>query len=100
MAKLIFETDDGEQNEVNLDTVKSKSLSAGDIIVAKYEIGDIGEAQRPMANQALTQLKDILERVTPDDVRIVVVATRNGKEDIKLQVLRKDSKQAKKYEEA
>lgn len=100
MAKLVFETDGGEQHEISMDTIRSKSLSAGDIIVAKYEVGQLTDEQRPMANQALTQLKEILEKVTPEDVRIIVVAARNGKEDIKLQVLKKDSKQAEKYEEA
>jgi hypothetical protein len=85
MPKLIFETDDGKQSEISLKTIQSKSLKSGDIVFAYYEIGDVVE------NDAITimqKLQVFFEKLLPDDVKCVVIATRNGKEDIKLKIVK------------
>lgn len=88
MAKLLFEDDNGAQHEINLDTVKSKGITENDVVLAKYEVGDIGREYTELAGQALSRLKAMLENVFPKGVKVAVVAARNGKEDVSIKILK------------
>ena len=88
MAKLLFEDDKGQQHEVKMDTIKSKGLTENDVVLAKYEVGEIPVEYRDLAGQALAKLKSMLEQALPEGVKVVVVATRNGKEDVNIKVLK------------
>ena len=85
MAKLIFETDDGNQSEVSLKTIQSKSIKKGDIVFIYYEIGDVNEIE---ARETMSKLQVFFEKLLPDDVKAVVIATRNGKKDIKVEIVK------------
>ena len=85
MSKLIFETDDGKQSEISLKTIQSKSLKSGDIVFAYYEVGDAIEND---AKAIMQKLQVFFEKLLPDNVKCVVIATRNGKEDIKLKIVK------------
>jgi hypothetical protein len=86
--------DDGFQHEVVLTQVKAKSIDPGDVVIASYEVGDIpnDDGYRRSAGAALAQLKETLERVFPKGVNVVVVATRNGKEDISIKIIKDKTK--------
>ena len=88
MAKLLFEDDNGTQHEININTVKSKGITENDVVLAKYEVGDIDREYTELAGQALSQLKAMLENVFPEGVKVAVVATRNGKEDVSIKILK------------
>ena len=92
MAKLIFETDDGKQNEIKIDTIKTKSLTTDDVIFATYEVGDIDEDQRQMAGAELLRLKEMLELAFPEGTKVLVAASRNGKEDISIKIIKDKTK--------
>jgi len=96
MAKLLFEDDKSVSHEINLETIKTKGLTENDVVLAKYEVGEIPVEHRDLAGQALAKLKSMLEEVMPEGVKVVVIATRNGKEDINIKVLKN---KAKKFEE-
>lgn len=96
MAKLIFEDDNKIKHEINIDNVKTKGITENDVILAKYEVGEVSPEYRELAGQALSQLKTMLEQAMPEGVKVVVVATRNGKEDVNIKVLKN---KAHKFEE-
>lgn len=96
MAKLLIEDDKGVSHDINLETIKTKGLTENDVILAKYEVGELPVEYRDLAGQTLAKLKTMLEEVMPEGVKVVVVATRNGKEDIDIKVLKN---KAKKFEE-
>lgn len=85
MSKLIFEDENGEQHKLSLRSIPSKSIKKNDIIIATYEIG---EAARDYSLRALEQLRILLKNVLPEDVKVIIIATRNGKEDITLKILK------------
>lgn len=88
MGKLIFEDDSNTQHEIKIDTIKTKNITSDDVILANYEVGDIKDEYKDLASKALTQLKTMLEEVMPEGVKVVVVATRNGKKDVNIKVLK------------
>lgn len=96
-SKLIFEDEAGLQHEIKLETVKMKGITENDVVLAKYEVGDIQEEYKDLASHALTQLKNTLESVFPDGVKVVVVATKNGKEDVDIKILKN---KIEKYQDA
>ena len=98
-AKLLFEDDEGNQHEINMASIKTKGLTEKDVILAKYEIGDIQPEYREMARQALSQLKVKLEEVMPEGIKVAVVATRNGKEDLDIKILKNKAEKFKEEEE-
>jgi len=85
MSKLIFETDDGSQSEISLKSIPSKSLKSGDIVFAYYEVGDSPEQT---SRESMQKLQVFFEKLLPNDVKCVVIATRNGKEDVKLKIIK------------
>jgi len=87
MAKLLFETDDGEAREINLNTIKVKNISENDVIIASYEIGDIAEDKSNLVSSELIRLKSMLEQAFPK-TKILVTAMRNGKEDIAIKIIK------------
>jgi ribosomal protein L18E len=92
MGKLLFETDNGETHEVKLNTVKVKSLTQDDVIIANYEIGDLADEKRELVGAELIRLKEMLTQAFPEGTKILVTAMRHGKEDISLRVV-KDKKE-------
>lgn len=90
MSKLLFQDDSGNNFEINLSSIKSEDLHDGDSIIARYEVGD---APSKDVQFALAQLKDMLQGLLPQGVKVVVLAVRNGKGDIELQTIKNlDSK--------
>jgi len=87
MAKLLFETDDGETREINLNTIKTKSITEGDVIIASYEIGDIAEDKNNLVAAELVRLKTMLEQAFPK-TKILVTAMRHGKEDVSIKIIK------------
>lgn len=85
MAALFFEDTNGEMHEIKLQAIKKQSLKKGDVLVVNYEVGD---APSDQANDALRQLREIFRRVIPEGVEIVIIATRNGEEDISLKIMK------------
>lgn len=85
MGKLLFEDKDGSQHEINLQKISSKSIKAGDTVIAYYEVGDAPSKQ---VEVVMGQLKRILQGVMPEGVEVVVIATRFGKKDITLEVVK------------
>jgi hypothetical protein len=92
MAKLLFETDDGEQREVKLSTVKTRNLGEDDVVMATYEVGEISEDQKQMAGAELLRLKQMLEQAFPEGTKILVAASRNGKEDVSIKIIKDKTK--------
>lgn len=92
MAKLLFETDDGETREVKLSTVKTKALTTDDVVVATYEVGELNEDQKKMAGAELLRLKQMLEAAFPEGTKILVAASRNGKEDVSIKIIKDKTK--------
>lgn len=92
MAKLIFETDDGQQNEIKISSIKTKALTTDDVVVATYEVGDISDDQRSMVSAELLRLKEMLEMAFPEGTKVLVAASRNGKEDISIKVIKDKTK--------
>lgn len=88
MARLLFETDGGDIQEVKLSTIKTKSLAPSDVVLASYEVGDIPEDKKNLAGAELLRLKSILEQAFPENTKILVTATRNGKEDISIKIVK------------
>lgn len=88
MAKLLFETDDGEQREVKINTVKTKGLTPDDVVIANYEVGEVPEEKRDLAGAELVRLKQMLEQAFPEGTKILVAATRNGREDVSIKVIK------------
>jgi hypothetical protein len=96
MAKLIFEDDKGNQHNLNIVNIPTKSLGPGDVLVASYEVGHFDPLPSASdVSRVLTQLKGLLESVVPDGVKILTIATRNGKEDVGLKVLKSKAKNIK-----
>ena len=87
MAKLLFETDDGETREINLNTIKTKSITENDVIIASYEIGDITEDKNNLVAAELMRLKTMLEQAFPK-TKILVTAMRHGKEDVSIKIVK------------
>ena len=85
MAKFIFKDDDGSEHEIKMDTIKTKSLKKNDIIIANYEIGDANNVD---SGKALVQLRTILQAAFPEGTKIIVTASRNGKKDITLKIIK------------
>ena len=91
MPKLLFQDDSGNNFEISLLSVKSEDLHNGDSVVARYEVGD---APMKDVQFALAQLKDMLQDLLPQGVKVIVIAVRNGKGDIELQTIKNlDSKE-------
>ena len=88
MAKLLFQTDDGENREVSLNTVKVKGLSENDVVIANYEIGNIPEDKSSLVGAELYRLKTMLEQAFPPKTKILVTAMRNGKEDVSIKIIK------------
>lgn len=99
-ARLLFEDESGQQHEVKMSSVKTKGLTENDVVLAKYEVGDIQPEYKDLAGQALSQLKAMLENVMPDGVKVAVVATRNGKEDVDIKILKNKAQKFEEQEEA
>ncbi|MBP6914365.1 hypothetical protein KBB74_02635 [Candidatus Parcubacteria bacterium] len=87
MAKLLFETDDGQVREINLNTIKTKSITENDVIIAGYEIGDIAEDKNNLVAAELVRLKTMLEQAFPK-TKILVTAMRHGKEDVSIRIVK------------
>jgi len=87
MAKLLFETDDGQVREINLNTIKTKSITENDVIIAGYEIGDIAEDKNNLVAAELVRLKTMLEQAFPK-TKILVTAMRHGKEDVSIRIIK------------
>lgn len=87
MAKLLFETDDGETREINLNTIKTKNITENDVIIASYEIGDIAEDKNNLVAAELVRLKTMLEQAFPK-TKILVTAMRHGKEDVSIKIVK------------
>jgi len=85
MSKLIFETDDGSQSEISLKSIPSKSLKSGDVVLAYYEVGNNLDEEVRLSMQ---KLQIFFEKLLPNNVKCVVIATRDGKEDIKLKIIK------------
>ena len=85
MPKLIFEDDTGEQHELKLNNIPTKLLTKGDVIIAYYEVGVVANRE---VTRALEQLKRLLESVMPDGVKVIVIATRNGKKDVSINIIK------------
>lgn len=99
-ARLIFEDDQGSQHEIKMASVKTKGLTENDVVLAKYEVGDVQPEYKDLAGQALSQLKTMLEGVMPEGVKVAVVATRNGKEDVDIKILKNKVQKFEEQEEA
>ncbi|HRZ86142.1 MAG TPA: hypothetical protein P5277_05185 [Candidatus Paceibacterota bacterium] len=84
MAKLIFETNNGQQQEISLSTIKTKNLSSDDIIALDCEIGQVPPRE---ANIYMTQVRDFLQAYFPQN-KIIVFGMRNGKKDIELKIIK------------
>ncbi len=85
MGKLLFEDDNGNSHEVKISSVSAKSMSKGDIVVATYEIGNMPPSN---ANALLVNLKNMLEAIFPEGIKVVVTATRNGKKDVDISIIK------------
>lgn len=87
---LYFKDKQENMHEIELQVIKSKSLKKGDVLVVNYEVGD---ATVKDANQALSQLREIFKRILPEGVEIAVIATRNGKEDVSIKIVKDKTKE-------
>lgn len=92
MAKLIFETNNGQQQEISLSTIKTKSLSPDDIITLDCEIGNVPPSE---ANIYMIQVRDFLQAYFPQN-KIIVFGMRNGKKDIELKIIKDNDNKEKK----
>lgn len=92
MGKLLFETEDGVQQEIKLSTVKTRNLTKDDVIIASYEVGDISEQQKNLAGKALLDLKALLSQQFPEGQKIIVTAMRHGKQDVSIKVIKDKTK--------
>lgn len=85
MAKLIFEDDEKNQHEIDMSTIKTKSLSKDDMILVNCEIGI---DTPPMdANEYLDDVYSFIQKYFLDN-KIIVTAMRNGKKDIDLKIVK------------
>jgi hypothetical protein len=85
MGKLLFEDDNGNSHEVKISSISAKSMSKDDIVIASYEIGDMPYKN---ANALLMNLKNMLEAVFMKGTRVLVTATRNGKKDVDISIIK------------
>ncbi len=92
MAKLLFETEDGETREVKFSSIKTKGLTLDDVVVATYEVGNIKEDQKHLAGAELLRLKEMLTQAFPVGTKILVAAARNGKEDVSIKIIKDKTK--------
>ena len=96
MGKFIYKDDQDQEHEIKIHNIASKGIMTGDVIVATYEVG---EAPAEDTGQALAKLRDLLMANVPEGVKVLVAASRNGAEDIKLKIL-KDKAARKALKEA
>lgn len=84
MSKLIFEDDDGKKHDIDLTVVKAEDITADDVVLASYEVGN---ASTDQAEAALSKLNMMLKEVFKES-KVLTLATRHGKEDIEIRVLK------------
>ena len=89
MPKLKFIDDNQNEHELKLQNIPSKSLKKGDIVIASYEVGD---ASLIDSQKALEQLRNVLKKVLPKGIEVVAIATRHGKEDVKIKIVKNKTK--------
>ena len=94
MGKFVYIDDKGKEHEIKIQSISSKGISSGDIVLAHYEVGNAPTEDVP---RALEKLRDLLQSNLPEGVKVLVAATRHGVEDVKLKILK--DKTAKKIEE-
>lgn len=92
MAKLLFETEDGETQEIKVSTIKTKGITSDDVVIAHYEIGELPEERKHLAGPELLKLKELLTDAFPENTKILVAAMRNGKEDISIKIAKDKTK--------
>lgn len=88
MAKLIIETDDGQQHEVKINQIKTQDIVKDDVIIANFEVGSLATDKNSLIGQELYRLKQLLEKCFPKGQKILVAATRNGIEDISIKIVK------------
>jgi t-SNARE complex subunit (syntaxin) len=88
MAKLIFETDNGEYHEINISTISTKSLKQDDVILVDCEIGD---SLSHKATEQMIRVRDMLQSYFKEN-SIIVTAMRNGKKDINIKIIHDNNK--------
>lgn len=96
MGKFIYKDDKGQDHEIKVQSISSKGIMEGDVILAYYEVGNAPAADVPVA---LEKLRDLLQTNLPEGVKVLVAATRHGVEDVKLKIL-KDKSARKALKEA
>lgn len=84
MSRLLFETNDGQQHEIELETIKASGLSESDVFLVRYEVGNAPPAD---TSYALENLRDVFKSYFPNN-KILIVATRNGVDDIEIEIVK------------
>jgi len=92
MAKLIFETNNGQQQEISLSTIKTKNLTEEDIIVLDCEVGKTTTSEQ--ANTYMIQVRDFIQAYFPKN-KIIVFGIRDGKKDIELKIIKNNDNKEK-----
>lgn len=85
MGKFIYKEDNGKEHEITVSNISAKNIKPSDVVIAHYEVGD---APQDDVIRAIEKLRDLLLSNLPDGVKVLVAATRNGEEDIKLKILK------------
>jgi hypothetical protein len=93
MAELLIKDDKGQIHPINLSLIPAEGIKSGDLLLASYEIGYVPDSIN--VNETLQQLRDYLQKLLPEGVKIAVIAKRDGKEDISLRIV-SDKKEQKK----
>jgi hypothetical protein len=88
MGKLIFQDEEGINHEISLTHVPVQKIKSGDVVVVSYEVG---QAIPKDVGGALTQLKKIFDQILPAGVNNVVLATRNGKKDVSIKIMKDET---------
>lgn len=89
MGKLIYKDDNNVEHEIVLEQISSKNIKPGDMVVAYYEVGN---AEVKEVAQALSKLRELIMINAPEGVNVVTIATRNGKKDIDLKIMKDKTK--------
>lgn len=83
MAKLMFETDDGQVHEIIMSSISTEMLKEDDLITINCEVGTTSPKD---ANHYMTHIRDFIQAYFPKN-KVMVFGVREGKKDIELKII-------------
>lgn len=86
MAKLIFEDNNGDQHELQIKSIPTKSLKPNDILMVDCEIGKDNPPSKQI-NDFMVKVRDMFQSYFPKN-KVIVQAMRGGKKDINLKIIK------------